>query len=167
MAKAFTDLGLDYDHLEATDRLGGNWALRVYDSVHLISSRATTQYADHPMPSDYPDFLSAAQMLAYLTDYATRFGLDRRIEFGGEAVHVAPLDARGRAGWRVQLVQRPESRILAGGPELRRQVRRMRPAVRTLNTLAGLLAPARDVPPKASGQTAASHPSPAFQEVPA
>lgn len=101
-AKAFADLGIDYDHVEATERVGGNWSHGVYDSTHLISSRKTTQYADYPMPADYPDFPSAAQMLAYLTDFARHFGLDRRIEFGTTVTHVEPLDERGKAGWQVE-----------------------------------------------------------------
>ncbi|MFF2085798.1 flavin-containing monooxygenase [Nocardia sp. NPDC058176] len=65
VAKAYTDLGLDYDQLEATDAIGGNWSHGVYDSTHLISSKDVTEYADHPMPADYPDFPSAAQMRDY------------------------------------------------------------------------------------------------------
>jgi len=43
--------------LEADDQLGGNWYRGVYDTVHIISSRKRTEYAD------YPDFPSRAQML--------------------------------------------------------------------------------------------------------
>ncbi|POM26074.1 putative oxidoreductase CzcO [Actinomadura rubteroloni] len=102
VAKAFTDAGIDYDQLEATDHIGGNWAHGVYDSAHLISSRRSTQYADHPMPGHYPDFPSAAQMLAYLNDYVDRFGLRERIVLNAEVVSCAPLDPRGLTGWRVE-----------------------------------------------------------------
>lgn len=102
-AKAFADLGLDYDHVEATEAIGGNWSHGVYDSTHLISCKSVTQYSDYPMPADYPDFPSAAQMLAYLRDYAQHFGLERRIEFGTEVRRVEPLDRRGKAGWQVEL----------------------------------------------------------------
>lgn len=101
-AKAFADLGLDYDHIEATGRVGGNWSHGVYDSTHLISSKKTTQYADYPMPAHYPDFPSAAQMLAYLTDFAEHFALTRRIEFDRTVTSVEPLDAVGKAGWSVE-----------------------------------------------------------------
>lgn len=102
-AKAFADLGLAYDHLEATDAIGGNWSHGVYDSTHLISSKSVTQYADHPMPADWPDFPSAAQMLAYLRDFARTYRLDERIEFDTAVTLLEPLDATGRSGWQVEL----------------------------------------------------------------
>ncbi|MFC8384416.1 flavin-containing monooxygenase [Nocardia sp. NPDC057272] len=102
VAKAYADLGLDYDHVEATESIGGNWSHGVYDSTYLISSKDVTQYADYPMPSSYPDFPSAAQMRDYLRAFAAEFGLDRRIEFGAFVDDVAPLDEAGLAGWRVE-----------------------------------------------------------------
>jgi cation diffusion facilitator CzcD-associated flavoprotein CzcO len=103
VAKAFSDAGIPYDQLERNDYIGGNWADGVYDSTHIISSRDSTQYADFPMPRDYPDFPNREQVLAYLNDYVDRFGLRERIEFGTEVVRCEPLDERGMAGWRVEL----------------------------------------------------------------
>lgn len=102
VAKAYTDLGLDYDHIEATDAIGGNWSHGVYDSTYLISSKDITGYPDFPMPATYPDFPSAAQMRDYLRAFAAEFGLDRRIEFGTLVTDVAPLDDTGLDGWRVE-----------------------------------------------------------------
>lgn len=102
VAKAYADLGLDYDHVEATNAIGGNWSHGVYDSTYLISSKDVTQYPDYPMPQDYPDFPSAAQMRDYLRSFAAEFGLDRRIEFDTLVTDVAPLDDSGLAGWRVR-----------------------------------------------------------------
>ncbi|KAA0024094.1 flavin-containing monooxygenase [Antrihabitans cavernicola] len=101
VAKAYADLGLDYDHVEATDAIGGNWSHGVYDSTHLISSKRITEYADYPMPDDYPDFPSAAQMREYLRSFARTFGLDRRISFDTLVTDVSPLDESGMAGWQV------------------------------------------------------------------
>ncbi|MFI5500764.1 flavin-containing monooxygenase [Nocardia asteroides] len=101
VAKAYTDLGLDYDHIEATAAIGGNWSHGVYDSTHLISSKAVTEYPDHPMPAEYPDFPSAAQMRDYLCSFAAEFGLDRRIRFDTLVTDVAPRDPTGSTGWRV------------------------------------------------------------------
>jgi cation diffusion facilitator CzcD-associated flavoprotein CzcO len=112
-AKAYRDRGITYDQLEATDRVGGTWAHRVYDSLHLITSRASTQYPDHPMPPHYPDFPSGEQMLAYLEDYVRRFELGERIEFGAEVVSCRPLGDRGLSGWRVELAS-GEERDYAG-----------------------------------------------------
>lgn len=101
VAKAFADAGLDYHHVEATGAIGGNWSHGVYDSTHLISCRDATQYADYPMPANYPDFPSAAQMLDYLRDFARHFRLDERIEFDTLITRVEPIDPRGLTGWRV------------------------------------------------------------------
>lgn len=100
-AKALADQGIAYDHLEATDAIGGNWSHGVYDSTHLISSRRKTEYTDFPMPEHYPDFPNAVQMRDYLRSFADHFGLTGRIEFGAEVTSVSPLDDRGMAGWRV------------------------------------------------------------------
>src|SRR5215472_10663839 len=101
VAKAFGDAGIPYDHLELTDRIGGNWAHRVYDSTHLISSKRSTAFPGYPMPDSYPDFPSGAQMLAYLERFADHYGLTKRIEFGTEVVSCEPVDPRGLEGWRV------------------------------------------------------------------
>jgi hypothetical protein len=102
-AKAFRDAGIEYDHLEADDAIGGNWYHGVYDSTHIISSRDGTGYGDFPMPSDYPDFPSRDQMLAYLNSFADEFGLRDRIEFETEVTNVEPLSPHGMSGWRVTL----------------------------------------------------------------
>ncbi len=103
VAKAFADAGIAYDQVEADDAIGGNWYHGVYDSTHLISSRDSTQYGDHPMPRDYPDFPSREQMLAYLDDFADAHGLRERIELRTAVARVEPLSPHGMSGWRVTL----------------------------------------------------------------
>ncbi|MGB6243549.1 flavin-containing monooxygenase [Gordonia sp. (in: high G+C Gram-positive bacteria)] len=118
-AAALKRSGIAYDQLEATDRIGGNWSHGVYDSTHLISSKTSTQYADHPMPREYPTFPSAAQMLSYLQSYVDRFGLDEHLEFGAEVIRATPLDPRGLEGWEVELasgqVRRYRAVVIANG----------------------------------------------------
>lgn len=92
VAKAFTEAGVPYVQVEATEHVGGNWAHGVYETAHIISSRRTTEYTDHPMPADWPDFPSAAQMHAYYEDYATTYGLRERIRFRTEVTRVVPRD---------------------------------------------------------------------------
>lgn len=103
VARAFREAGIAYDHFEATDHIGGNWAHGVYDSTHLISSKKATSYVEYPMPADYPTFPSGAQMLRYLEDYVDHFRLRENIEFDSEVVAVRPLDRTGMAGWSVEL----------------------------------------------------------------
>ncbi len=119
LARALKEAGIAYDQLEATQRIGGNWSHGVYDSTHLISSKASTQYVEHPMPDDYPTFPSGAQMLAYLESYVDRFGLREHLELGVEVTGVWPVDADGTAGWYVELadgrVRRYQAVALANG----------------------------------------------------
>ena len=94
---------IPFDAFEADDDLGGNWYHGVYETVHIISSRKTTEYADVPMPETYPDFPSAEQMLAYLRDYAERYDLRPHIRFGARVERVEPARPGGEAGWNVTL----------------------------------------------------------------
>ena len=89
-AKAFKDAGIDYDQIDADTDVGGNWKHGVYRSAHIISSKHTTEYADFPMPEDYPDFPSRQQMLDYLNSYADAFCLRENIEFNRKVVMITP-----------------------------------------------------------------------------
>lgn len=89
-AKAFKDARIAYDQIDADTDVGGNWKHGVYRSAHIISSKHTTEYADYPMPEDYPDFPSREQMLAYLNSYADAFRLREKIEFNTKVVMIAP-----------------------------------------------------------------------------
>jgi hypothetical protein len=100
VAAAFRRHGIEYDQFEAEEGIGGNWHHGVYESVHIISSRKTTEYADLPMPADWPDFPSAAQMLAYLHAYADHHDLHRSIRLSTRVVRVAP-ESVVDGTWRV------------------------------------------------------------------
>lgn len=91
-ARALKMKGIDYDQFESESGIGGNWRHGVYRSAHIISSRKTTEFPDYPMPSDYPDFPSAAQMLAYLNDYARHHQLIEGIIFNTTVDHIKPGD---------------------------------------------------------------------------
>lgn len=103
LARAFTQAGIPYDQLEATDRIGGNWSHGVYDSTHLITSKQSTGYPEYPMPAHYPTFPSRLQMLRYLQDYAEHFHLHDHLELSTEVVQARPLDRDGMSGWTVEL----------------------------------------------------------------
>ncbi len=121
VAAAFARHGIPFDVFEAADDLGGNWYHGVYQTVHIISSRKTTEYSDLPMPAHWPDFPSAAQMLEYLRAYAEHHQLRRHIEFGTRVQKVEPLFKNGDSGdgdgdggqWRIKL-QSGEERLYGG-----------------------------------------------------
>ena len=100
MARALLKHGIAFDQFEADDDVGGNWYHGVYETAHIISSRKTTEFTDYPMPATYPDFPSAAQMLAYMRSYADHFQLRPSIRFRTAVVMVTP---RADALWDVAL----------------------------------------------------------------
>jgi len=110
MAKALLKHKIPYEQLEADDQLGGNWYHGVYDTVHIISSRKTTEYADYSMPAHYPDFPSRLQMLEYLRDYAEKFQLCPQIQFNTKVVMALPLPD---GHWELELAG-GEKRIYKG-----------------------------------------------------
>lgn len=91
VARALLQNSIPYEQLEADDDLGGNWYHGVYETAHIISSRKTTEYADYPMPAEFPDFPSAQQMLEYLNSYAEAFNLRPHIQFRTKVVMCLPL----------------------------------------------------------------------------
>ncbi len=100
VAKALREAGISYTQAEADDEVGGNWYHGVYESAHIISSRKTTEYADYPMPSGYPDFPSRKQMGDYYALYADTFGLRENIEFNTKVLMCRPLEDES---WEVEL----------------------------------------------------------------
>lgn len=102
VAAAFARNGISFELFEAEDDIGGNWRHGVYETVHIISSRKTTEYSDYPMPEEWPDFPSAQQMLAYLMDYADHHGLRDHLRLRTKVTHVTPAAPKDSAGmWEV------------------------------------------------------------------
>ncbi|HEX8248456.1 MAG TPA: NAD(P)-binding domain-containing protein, partial [Pyrinomonadaceae bacterium] len=91
VAKALKEAGIAYEQAEADAEVGGNWYHGVYETAHIISSRKTTEYADFPMPADYPDFPSRKQMSDYYKLYADTFDLRENIRFNTKVVMCRPL----------------------------------------------------------------------------
>lgn len=103
--KAMVERGVEVTAFERSDRLGGVWSYgnpygvsAAYDTLHLNSSRLTTQWPDHPMPSSWPDYPSHEQVKAYLDDYADRFGVRDAYVFETDVDRVTPRDG---GGWDV------------------------------------------------------------------
>ena len=105
-AKSLLDEGLDVVVLEKGDRPGGLWAQGnasglspAYDTLHLNTSKGRTEFADFPMPAEWPDYPSAAKVAGYLADYAGTFGVTERIRYGTEVESVVRHDS----GWEVSV----------------------------------------------------------------
>lgn len=110
--KNFADLGFDVTAFDASAGVGGQWRYddpaghsSVFETTHLISSRAHSQYEDFPLPPGTPDYPSHQQLRAYFEGYAEHFGVTGRVHFRTQVVRCEPTaaaGARGAAGWDVQ-----------------------------------------------------------------
>ncbi len=98
-AKVFHQRGLPFDCFERGSDIGGLWRYEndsglspAYASLHTNTSKTKTAFSDFPMPEDYPDFPSHAQLLAYFERYVEHFGFRHTITFRTEVVRVEPAE---------------------------------------------------------------------------
>lgn len=101
VARALKRAGLDFEIIEQTGRVGGNWqpdgiASKMYRSAHLISSKKNTEFADHPMPKEYPAYPRHDRFHAYLCSVAEKSGVVGRIR-PSKVVQMKPAES----GWRL------------------------------------------------------------------
>lgn len=94
VARALSERGLPYTHLERHSGPGGVWDIDspgspMYESAHFISSRTLSGFGGFPMPDSYADYPSHEHILAYLRSFADAYGLSDRIEFGVDVENVA------------------------------------------------------------------------------
>ncbi|MDY3559747.1 NAD(P)-binding domain-containing protein [Gemmata sp. JC673] len=97
-AKTFHERGIPFDCFEKGSNVGGLWryendsgASVAYRSLHINTSRAKMQFADFPMPRDYPDFPHHSQIARYFDAYVDHFGFRDRITFRTMVQRVEPL----------------------------------------------------------------------------
>ncbi|MFC8535720.1 flavin-containing monooxygenase [Streptomyces sp. NPDC057249] len=102
--KVLASRGIPFDCYEAGSRIGGLWRYEndngmsgVYASLHANISKESMSFSSLPMPADGPVFPHHSQVLAYLEEYASGYGLHRHIAFGTRVTSVRPLDG----GWEV------------------------------------------------------------------
>lgn len=98
-AKNLIDVGAEVVVHEKGDRPGGLWVRGnssglspAYDSLHLNTSKGRTEFADLPMPAEWPDYPSADQIAGYLRDYSDQFGVTERTRFSTSVSQVERLD---------------------------------------------------------------------------
>src|SRR5688572_9569699 len=87
--KELLEVGAEVVAYDKGDRPGGLWVNKsssgispAYDSLHLNTSKGRTEFADFPMPEDWPDYPSVDRVAGYLNDYAEEFGLSESFRFG-------------------------------------------------------------------------------------
>lgn len=87
LARAFVRHQVPFVVLERHQDVGGIWnpdhpGTPIYRSAHFISSRSQSGYLGYPMPDHYPDYPSAAQILAYHRAFVDTYDLRRHVRFG-------------------------------------------------------------------------------------
>jgi cation diffusion facilitator CzcD-associated flavoprotein CzcO len=99
--RSLKEAGISVEAAERNADVGGQWlygapSSAVYASTHLISSKATTAFADFPMPAEWPPYPSHVQIQQYFKNFAKHFDLYPLIRFDDG---VAKLE-RSNGGWR-------------------------------------------------------------------
>ncbi len=85
-------LGIDFVLLEQEQQVAVRWRNH-YDRLHLHTNRGFSGLPYHPMPSNYPQYPSRDQLVAYLEDYVKAFDLAPK--FGQKVASVEAQDG----GW--------------------------------------------------------------------
>jgi cation diffusion facilitator CzcD-associated flavoprotein CzcO len=99
-AKVLLQAGHDVQVFDKTPDVGGVWSrTRRYPGLTTQSPKAQYSLSDFPMPRDYPEWPTGAQIQAYFQAYATEF-LDSHLRLSTEVTAVLPT-ADGR--WAVAL----------------------------------------------------------------
>lgn len=106
-AKRLKDYGIPFEIIEASDDIGGNWYFgnpngmsACYQSLHIDTSKWRLAFEDFPVPDDWPDYPSHAQLLEYFHNYVEHFGLRQHIRFN---TRVEQAERRHEGGWDITL----------------------------------------------------------------
>jgi cation diffusion facilitator CzcD-associated flavoprotein CzcO len=119
-ARALAEHNLPFEVLERHGDVGGIWDLSrpdtpMYETAHFISSRTQSAFTGFPMPDDFPDYPSHAQILAYVRAFADHYALRPHIRFRADVRAIRPA----AQGWEVELrdgaVRRYHAVVLAVG----------------------------------------------------
>jgi Flavin-binding monooxygenase-like len=98
-AKVLKQAGHEVIVYDKAPDVGGVWSrTRRYPGLTTQSPKAQYSFSDFPMPRDYPEWPSGAQVQAYLAAYATHFGLDDALRLSTEVTSAVPAPD---GGWTV------------------------------------------------------------------
>jgi Flavin-binding monooxygenase-like len=98
-AKVLKQAGHEVIVYDKAPDVGGVWSrTRRYPGLTTQSPKAQYSLSDFPMPREYPEWPSGAQVQEYLAAYATHFGLDDALRLSTEVTSVVPAPD---GGWTV------------------------------------------------------------------
>jgi cation diffusion facilitator CzcD-associated flavoprotein CzcO len=98
-AKVLKQAGHEVVVYDKAPDVGGVWSRsRRYPGLTTQSPKAQYSLSDFPMPRDYPEWPTGAQVQAYLAAYASHFGLDPVLRLSTEVTSAAPSPG---GGWTI------------------------------------------------------------------
>src|SRR5882757_5595906 len=98
-AKVLSQAGHEVQVFDRTPDVGGVWSrARRYPGLTTQSPKAQYSLSDFPMPRDYPEWPTGAQVQAYLAAYASHFGLEAALRLSTEVTAAVPVPG---SGWTV------------------------------------------------------------------
>jgi hypothetical protein len=104
-AKVLKQAGHEVTVYDKTPDVGGVWSrTRRYPGLTTQSPKAQYSLSDFPMPRDYPEWPTGAQVQAYLASYAEHFGLESGLRLSTEVTRAEPAPD---GGWTLTTVTGP------------------------------------------------------------
>jgi cation diffusion facilitator CzcD-associated flavoprotein CzcO len=98
-AKVLSQAGHEVVIYDKAPDVGGVWSrTRRYPGLTTQSPKAQYSLSDFPMPRDYPEWPTGAQVQAYLAAYASHFGLEAALRLSTEVTAAVPVPD---GGWAV------------------------------------------------------------------
>ncbi|WP_439380974.1 flavin-containing monooxygenase [Amycolatopsis lexingtonensis] len=94
-AKVLLQAGHDVEVFDKAPDVGGVWSrTRRYPGLTTQSPKAQYSFSDFPMPREFPEWPSGAQIQEYLAAYADEYGVTPHLRLGTEVTSVVPDGGR-------------------------------------------------------------------------
>ena len=99
-AKTLLQAGHEVVVYDSAPDVGGVWSrTRRYPGLTTQSAKSTYGFSDYPMPKDFPEWPTGAQVQSWLEAYATEFKVEPHLRLGVRVDRAT----RAGAGWRLAL----------------------------------------------------------------
>jgi hypothetical protein len=115
-AKVLKQAGHEVVVYDKAPDVGGVWSrTRRYPGLTTQSPKAQYSLSDFPMPRDYPEWPTGAQVQEYLAAYASHFGLDAALRLSTEVTAAAPVPDGGWAVTAGEATEHFDKLVVANG----------------------------------------------------
>lgn len=113
--KTLLQAGHEVDCLERSSVFGGHWAFgnpsgrsSIYRSMTTNTLRPMNRFSDFDVPTDWPDFPTHEQVLAWFHSYVDHFGFREHIHLSHEVLEAQPLED---GGWRLKVASEQGAQV--------------------------------------------------------